>query len=87
MMTLRGRYSFQTLIMMLTGEYGYEPVQKVDQLGACVFYTLYLLLVFFILVNMFLAIVMDAVSAGHPPVLSYTQRVDCLFLATYLTRC
>ena len=38
MMTLRGRYSFQTLIMMLTGEYGYEPVQKVDEAAAVVFY-------------------------------------------------
>eukprot|EP01043_Picozoa_sp_COSAG02_P110489 COSAG02_NODE_46612_length_347_cov_1.040323_1_plen_59_part_01 len=44
----------------MTGEYGFEPVQEVDQTSAVVFYGVYLMLVFFVLVNMFLAIVFDA---------------------------
>ena len=55
--------SFQTLMMMMTGEYGYEGIQEVSQVFAAMFYVLYLILVFFILVNMFLAIVFDAYAA------------------------
>ncbi len=47
-------------MMMMTGEYGYESVQAVNEVSASMFYVLYLILVFFILVNMFLAIVFDA---------------------------
>lgn len=52
--------AIQTLMMMMTGEYGYEAVQAVNEVSASTFYVLYLILVFFILVNMFLAIVFDA---------------------------
>ena len=44
--------SIQTLMMMMTGEYGYEAMQSVNELSAATFYALYLILVFFILVNM-----------------------------------
>ena len=44
--------SIQTLMMMMTGEYGYEAMQSVNELSASTFYVLYLILVFFILVNM-----------------------------------
>jgi hypothetical protein len=39
-------------MMMMTGEYGYESIQEVSQVSAAIFYTLYLILVFFILVDM-----------------------------------
>jgi hypothetical protein len=52
--------SLQTLVMMMTGEVGYERLQAVNETSALTFYSFYLILVFFILVNMFLAIVFDA---------------------------
>ncbi len=44
--------SIQTLMMMMTGEYGYQNLQIVDEVSALTFYSFYVILVFFILVNM-----------------------------------
>jgi len=44
--------SVQTLMMMMTGEYGYQNLQVVDERSALTFYSFYVILVFFILVNM-----------------------------------
>ena len=44
--------SIQTLMMMMTGEYGYQNLQAVDEVSALTFYSFYVILVFFILVNM-----------------------------------
>ena len=49
----------QILFQMMTGEYGYEPLLKVDPYMAPVFYYSYLVLVFFLLLNILLAILMD----------------------------
>ena len=49
----------QTLFMMVTGEYGYEPLWGIDPTTAPIFYGLYLVLCFFLLVNILLAIMMD----------------------------
>ena len=46
------RSSVQTLMMMMTGEYGYQNLQVVDELSALIFYSFYVILVFFVLVNM-----------------------------------
>merc|ERR1711998_69478 len=51
--------SIQVLFMMMTGEYGYEPIYGVDKLSAPIFYYSYLILVFFLLLNILLAILMD----------------------------
>jgi len=52
--------AFQVLFMMITGEYGYEPLLEVDPVGAPIFFFLFLVIVFFLLVNILLAIMMDA---------------------------
>ena len=44
--------SIQTLMMMMTGEYGYQSLQSVNEVSAMTFYSFYVILVFFILVNM-----------------------------------
>mmetsp|Transcript_46079 Transcript_46079/g.147439 ORF Transcript_46079/g.147439 Transcript_46079/m.147439 type:complete len:878 (-) Transcript_46079:623-3256(-) len=55
--------AIQTLFMMITGEYGYDPIMKVDSVGAPIFYLMYLMIVFFLLINILLAIMMDAYTA------------------------
>ena len=55
--------STQVLFMMMTGEYGYEPIWEVDEIAAPVFYYSYLLLVFFLLLNILLAILMDTYAS------------------------
>jgi hypothetical protein len=49
--------AYQTLMTMTTGEYGYENVQAYP--GGYMFYFLYLGLVYFLLVQMFMAIILD----------------------------
>ena len=49
--------------MMMTGEYGYEPIYGVSQVSAPIFYYTYLLLVFFLLLNILLAILMNTYEA------------------------
>lgn len=49
--------AYQTLMTMTTGEYGYAHVSKYS--GGYLFYFLYLGLVYFLLVQMFMAIILD----------------------------
>lgn len=55
--------SIETLHMMVTGEYGYAPLIDVSAVYAAIFYLLYLVLVYFLLVNILLAIMMESYSA------------------------
>ncbi|KAK3238709.1 hypothetical protein CYMTET_51305 [Cymbomonas tetramitiformis] len=55
--------SIETLHMMVTGEYGYAPLTDVSAAYAAIFYLLYLVLVFFLLVNILLAIMMESYVA------------------------
>eukprot|EP00854_Cymbomonas_tetramitiformis_P017340 gene17340-20635_t len=52
----------ETLHMMVTGEYGYEPLTAVSAVYAAIFYILFLIVVFFLLVNILLAIMMESYS-------------------------
>mmetsp|Transcript_29719 Transcript_29719/g.57148 ORF Transcript_29719/g.57148 Transcript_29719/m.57148 type:complete len:868 (+) Transcript_29719:82-2685(+) len=54
---------FQTLVMMLTVEYGMDPLLGVDTTSGVMFYFLFLLIAYFLLVNILLAILLDSYNA------------------------
>lgn len=55
--------AFQTLIMMLTVEYGMEGLIEVDPISGTLFYSMFLMLGYFLLVNILLAILIDAYTS------------------------
>eukprot|EP00854_Cymbomonas_tetramitiformis_P025711 gene25711-31445_t len=52
-----------TLTMMITGEYGMDPLKRVNAKLGSVFYALFLVLIFFLLINILLAILMDSYAS------------------------
>jgi len=72
--------AFQTLIMMLTVEYGMEGLIDVDPISGTLFYALFLMLGYFLLVNILLAILIDAYTSLGAE-LSETAKKDKLDLS------
>jgi len=56
------RSAAHTMISMLTAEYGLAPLIQVNRRAAVMFYILFLVIVYFVLVNVLLAILIDAYS-------------------------
>ncbi|KAK3248640.1 hypothetical protein CYMTET_41895 [Cymbomonas tetramitiformis] len=52
-----------TLIMMITGEYGMESLIEIKAVVGPLYYSMFLIIVFFLLVNILLAILMDAYAS------------------------
>ncbi|KAK3248878.1 hypothetical protein CYMTET_41673 [Cymbomonas tetramitiformis] len=52
--------SCKTLVMMVTGEYGMDEIENADRLFGPLYYGLFLIIVYFLLINILLAILMNA---------------------------
>jgi len=81
--------AFTTLFMTILGEFDFDDMRRVQPFGSYVFFVIYQIFVFFILVNIFLAILNDAYIAvteqfaNEPqveakPALSFRQRFQNL---------
>ncbi|KAK3271688.1 hypothetical protein CYMTET_19979 [Cymbomonas tetramitiformis] len=72
--------SIETLHMMVVGRHGYAPLIAVNSIYAAVFYLLSLVLIFFLLVNILLAIMMESyvacMSESKREVADRTQNID-----------
>ncbi|SPP78719.1 blast:Polycystic kidney disease 2-like 1 protein [Drosophila guanche] len=55
--------SMLTMIRMILGDFRYNLIQESDRLIGSIYFITYILLVFFILLNIFLAIIMESYSA------------------------
>ena len=66
--------SSQVLFQMMTGEYGYGPLLEADPLMAPIFYYAYLVIVFFLLLNILLAILMDTYAIITEELMLADQR-------------
>jgi len=55
--------SFKTLFLMVLGEFDFDELTRIHSLAAAIYFTIYQIVVFFIMVNIFLAILNDAYIA------------------------
>ena len=58
-------YCVGTLFLVLLGEFDYDEMRDVDELWAIIFFVIYVLFMFFIILNIFLAILNDAYTVVH----------------------